>query len=65
MFCDHAKEYLSQKRVRFQERDIMQDPTALDDLKKLGFMTTPVIVVDDTVIVGFDADKIDAAFRGQ
>jgi glutaredoxin len=65
MFCDHAKEYLSQKGVQFQERDIMQDPTALADLKKLGFMTTPVIVVNGTVIVGFDADKIDAAFRGQ
>ena len=39
----------------------MQDPTALDDLKKLGYMTTPVIVVDGVVIVGFDTDKIDAA----
>jgi glutaredoxin len=61
MFCDHAKEYLSQKGVQFQERDIMQDPTALADLKKLGYMTTPVIVVDGSVIVGFDTDKIDAA----
>jgi glutaredoxin 3 len=63
MFCDKAKEYLSQKGIQFQERDIMQDPTALDDLKKLGYMTTPVIVVDDIVIVGFDTDKIDAALK--
>lgn len=61
MFCDKAKEYLSQKGVQFQEKDIMQDPASLDDLKKLGYMTTPVIVVDGTVIVGFDTDKIDAA----
>ena len=61
MFCDKAKEYLSQKGVQFQEKDIMQDSTALDDLKKLGYMTTPVIVVDGAVIVGFDTDKIDAA----
>jgi glutaredoxin 3 len=61
MFCDRAKEYLSQKGVQFQEKDIMQDPTALDDLKKLGYMTTPVIVIDGIVIVGFDTDKIDAA----
>jgi glutaredoxin 3 len=61
MFCDQAKEYLSQKGVQFQEKDIMHDPTALDDLKKLGFMTTPVTVVDGTVIVGFDTNKIDAA----
>jgi glutaredoxin len=61
MFCDRAKEYLSQKGIQFQEKDIMQDPTALDDLKKLGYMTTPVIVIDGVVIVGFDTDKIDAA----
>ena len=63
MFCDEAKEYLSQKGIPFVEKNIMQDPTALDDLKKLGYMTTPVIVVNGSVIVGFDAEKIDAALK--
>jgi glutaredoxin 3 len=64
MFCDQAKEYLSQNGLDFQERDIAQDPVALVDLKKLGYMTTPVIVVDGSVIVGFDAEKIDQALHG-
>ena len=64
MFCDQAKEYLSQKGVRFQEKNIAQDPDALADLKKLGYMTTPVIVIDGSAIVGFDADKIDQALQG-
>ena len=64
MFCDQAKEYLSQNGLDFQERDIAQDPVALADLKKLGYMTTPVIVVDGSVIVGFDAEKIDQALHG-
>jgi glutaredoxin 3 len=64
MFCHQAKEYLSQKGIQFQERDIAQDPGALADVKKLGYMTTPVIVIDDSVVVGFDADKIDQALRG-
>jgi glutaredoxin 3 len=64
MFCDQAKEYLSQKDVQFQERDIAKDPAALADLKKLGYMTTPVIVIDGSVIVGFDAEKIDQALHG-
>ncbi len=63
MFCDQAKEYLSQKGVKFQDRDIAQDPVALADLKKLGYMTTPVIVIDGSIIVGFDAAKIDQALR--
>jgi glutaredoxin 3 len=61
MFCNQAKEYLSQKGIQFQEKDIAQDPSALADLKKLGYMTTPVIVIDGSVIVGFDAEKIDPA----
>jgi glutaredoxin len=64
MFCDQAKEYLSQKGIKFQERDIAQDPSTLAELKKLGYMTTPVIVIDGSVIVGFDADKIDQALQG-
>lgn len=63
MFCDQAKEYLSQKGIEFQERDIAQDPNALADLKKLGYMTTPVIVIEGSVIVGFDAGKIDQALQ--
>jgi glutaredoxin 3 len=63
MFCDRAKEYLSQKGVQFREKDIMQDPTALDDLKKLGYMTTPVIVINGAVIIGFDTAKIDEALK--
>ena len=64
MFCNQAKEYLSQKGITFQERDIAQDPSALADLKKLGYMTTPVIVINGAVIVGFDAEKIDQALKG-
>lgn len=63
MFCNQAKEYLSQKGINFRERDIAQDPNALTDLKKLGYMTTPVIVIDGSVIVGFDREKIDEALK--
>jgi glutaredoxin len=63
MFCNQAKEYLSQKGIQFREKDIMKDPTALDELKKLGYMTTPVVVIDGQVVVGFDTDKIDEALK--
>lgn len=63
MFCGKAKEYLSQKGVPFEDKDITKDPSALTDLQKLGYMTTPVIVIDGSVIVGFDAAKMDAALQ--
>jgi glutaredoxin 3 len=63
MFCSQAKEYLSQKQVPFEDRNITADPSALEKLKKLGYMTTPVLVIDGSVIVGFDQAKIDTALR--
>jgi glutaredoxin len=50
---------ISQKGLTFEDRDIAQDPGALADLKRLGYVTTPVIVIDGNVIVGFDSAKID------
>jgi glutaredoxin len=63
MFCGQAKEYLSQKNIQFEDREITKDATALEELKKLGYMTTPVLVIGASVIVGFDAAKIDTALR--
>lgn len=61
MFCNQTKEYLSQKQIPFQERDVTKDADAVQELQRLGYMTTPVTVIDGEVIVGFDAAKIDAA----
>ena len=63
MFCGQVKEYLSQKQVQFDDRDITKDPSAILELQKLGSMTTPVTVVDDKVIVGFDVPKLDEALN--
>ena len=63
MFCGQVKEYLSQKQIQFDDRDVTKDPSAIVELQKLGFMTTPVTVVDDKVILGFDMPKLDEALN--
>jgi len=63
MFCGRVKEYLSQKQIEFDDRDITKDPSAISELQKLGFMTTPVTVVGDNVVVGFDVAKLDEALK--
>ena len=63
MFCGKVKEYLSHKQIQFDDRDITNDPSAILELQKLGFMTTPVTDVDDKVIVGFDVPKLDEALN--
>ena len=63
MFCGKVKEFLSQNKIDFVERDVTVDETALVDLQKLRYMTTPVTVADDEVIVGFDSDKLEKVLK--
>ena len=53
------KGFLRQKQVSFTERDVASDEQALDDLQKLGWMTTPATVIDGQTVVGCDATKLD------
>ncbi len=59
MFCAKVKEFLSQNKIDFTDRNIAADESALAELEKLGYMTTPVIVVDGQVVVGFDRAKLE------
>lgn len=63
MFCSRLKEFLSKNQIAYEDRDVSQDETALDELQKLGFMTTPVTVVDEEVVVGFDRKKLSALLK--
>ena len=59
MFCNRVKEFLSQKSIKFTERDIMVDDRAIAELEELGYMTTPVTLIDGEVVVGFDRDRLE------
>ena len=64
MFCGKVKEFLSQNKIEFTDRNIAADETALQELEKLGYMTTPVTVVDGEVVVGFDRAKLENLLAG-
>jgi len=53
-----VKEFLSQNKVDFTDRNIAADDTALKELEKVGYMTTPVTVINGEVVVGFDVPKL-------
>jgi glutaredoxin 3 len=59
MFCHRTQEFLAEKEIAFENRDITADPKALEELQKLGYMTTPVTVIDGEVVVGFDRSKLE------
>ena len=58
MFCDTTKEFLSRNNISYIERNVADDESALEELKQLGYMTTPVTVIDETVIVGFNEAEL-------
>ncbi|HEV2281105.1 MAG TPA: glutaredoxin family protein [bacterium] len=60
MFCRRAEEFLTQHGVPFQARNVAEDPAAMAELERLGVATTPVIVVDGEVVVGFDRKRLAA-----
>ena len=53
------KEFLSQRGVKFIERDIAADESALAELSQLGVFTTPVTVIGGEVVLGFDRAKLE------
>jgi len=59
MFCSSVKEFLLQKGIEFTEHNVAEDKSVIDELKKLGVMTTPVVVIDGEVVVGFDQSKLE------
>ncbi len=65
MFCAKVKEFLSQNKIDFTERNVAADERAVDELQKIGYMTTPVTVVDGEVVVGFDRDKLQKLLKAK
>jgi glutaredoxin len=54
-----VKEFLSHHGVPYREHLIDRDPAALNTLvEKTGRRATPVLVVGDDTVVGFDRRKI-------
>jgi glutaredoxin 3 len=55
-----AKEFLSQKGLKFTEYDVSKDRAALDEMVKLsGARSVPVISACGEVMVGFDRTRLE------
>ena len=59
--CEMVKEFLRLRGREFVERNVSVDLQGREELFELGFDATPVTVIGESVVEGFDVDKIDAA----
>ena len=59
-WCNTAKRYFREKRVRFKEIDVSRDQKAAQDMvRRTGQTGVPVIMIENRPIVGFDRNKIN------
>jgi hypothetical protein len=54
-----VKEFLSAHRIAFTDHNVVEDPGALATLVAMtGRQATPVVVVGNEVVVGFDRGRL-------
>ncbi len=54
------KAYLSARGIEFEDRDVSTDAQAVEELiYKYQSRSTPTLVIDGQVLIGFDPDELD------
>lgn len=56
--CKKAKEYLQNNNIEFVEYNIYSNEEFRRELIKKGYLSVPIIVVDNQDILGFDVNRI-------
>lgn len=63
-WCKKTKTFLKDNKIDYKEIDVSGDDAASKEMIKIsGQMAVPVVVVGDTVIVGFDEAKLKSALK--
>lgn len=57
-YCTQAKEFLSQNKIHFEEKNISLDTQARLELQRRNISGVPTFIIGDDVVVGLDKEKI-------
>jgi glutaredoxin 3 len=59
-YCTMVKEFLSQRGISFEERDVSRDPSYAQELvSSTGQMGVPVTIINGQIVVGFDRGRLE------
>lgn len=59
--CQMVKAYLALKGFQYAEKNVSTDLKGRAELVAMGFDATPVTVIGERVVEGYDGDALDAA----
>jgi len=63
-FCEAAKNYLKEKGVPYEEKNVEIDLNAREEMiQKSGQLGVPVIDIEGRIIIGFSPEEIDEALN--
>jgi len=63
-WCAEAEEYLREHKIAYDKVDVLADPAAFEEMKRLSGQTkTPTLNWDDEILADFGADELDAFLR--
>jgi glutaredoxin len=58
--CEAVKLFLRDRKVKYEERTVDDDEDLVHELEeKYNSQSTPTVVIDDQVVIGFDPERID------
>jgi glutaredoxin len=58
--CEAVKLFLRDRKARFEERSVEGDESVVRELQeKYNSQSTPTVVIDDQIVIGFDPERID------
>jgi glutaredoxin-like YruB-family protein len=58
-FCQLAKEFLTEKNIPYTNYDVSMDAAKRQEMIQMtGQLGVPVIVINDSIMVGFDREKL-------
>jgi len=59
-YCHMAKDYLTDKKVSFEDIDVSQDQQQAQKMvERSGEMGVPQLWIDDQIVIGFNKPAID------
>jgi glutaredoxin-like YruB-family protein len=59
-YCGMVKEFLSQRGIRFDERDVSRNSSYAQELvTSTGQMGVPVTIINGQIVIGFDRDRLE------
>ena len=58
--CEAIKMFLRDRGAKYEERSVENDENVVRELQeKYNSRSTPTVIIDDEVVIGFDPERID------